>query len=73
MEFSIEQADDCTWSGDATMLDDYRRRWPLLRQPWIGVSMLTQWPPSPWLELVKAGRIAEAKAWVRTHAWEGLS
>jgi hypothetical protein len=34
--FAVERADDCSWVGDATVLDDYRRAWPLLRERWQG-------------------------------------
>lgn len=36
VRFSIERADDATWNGDASVLDDFRRGWPLLRQRWEG-------------------------------------
>lgn len=36
IEFSVRRADDCTWHGDATVLDDYNRGWPLLRHEWEG-------------------------------------
>jgi hypothetical protein len=31
IEFSVERADNCTWEGDATVLNDYRRHHPLLQ------------------------------------------
>lgn len=34
--FAAGRADDATWEGDATVLDDHRRGWPLLRQRWGG-------------------------------------
>jgi len=34
--FAVERADDCSWVGDATVLDDWRRGWPLLRDRWRG-------------------------------------
>lgn len=36
VRFTVGRADDATWNGDATVLDDHRRRWPLLRAPWGG-------------------------------------
>ena len=34
--FSVERADKATWDGDASVLDDYNRDWPLFRQRWTG-------------------------------------
>lgn len=34
--FAVERADDCTWEGDQNVLDDWRRGWPLLKEPWLG-------------------------------------
>jgi hypothetical protein len=30
------RADDATWYGDGSVLDDYKRRWSLFREPWLG-------------------------------------
>lgn len=43
VEFSIGRADDCTWNGDATVLDDWRRGWPILQQPWTGEDWDREW------------------------------
>lgn len=53
VEFSVERADDATWNGDASVLDDWKRRWPLLRRPWRGEDLVPQFPPSPRLELLR--------------------
>ena len=55
VEFSVERADDCTWNGDATVLNDYKRGWPLLRQPWHGEDASIEWPPSERLEILRSG------------------
>lgn len=34
--FSVRRADEATWDGDANVLDDWKRKWPLLRELWIG-------------------------------------
>jgi hypothetical protein len=34
--FDAGRADDATWDGDANVLDDSYRGWPLLREPWRG-------------------------------------
>jgi hypothetical protein len=47
MEFRVERSDNCTWEGDASVLDDYRRRHPLLRQRWPGEDWGKTWPYSP--------------------------
>lgn len=46
VEFSVERADDATWNGDANVLDDDQRGWPILRQPWEGEPDDIEWPPS---------------------------
>jgi hypothetical protein len=65
--YSAERADDACWRGDACVLDDYQRRWPLLQAPWTGESVLTRWPDSPYLTLLRQGRVREAHDWVRAH------
>jgi hypothetical protein len=55
VEFSAERADDCTWNGDATVLDDFNRGWPLLRKPWTGEDKSIVWPPSDRLEALRTG------------------
>jgi hypothetical protein len=55
VEFSLERADDCTWEGDATILNDYRRKWPLLKTAWTGE---TSWEMQPG----QAERLQEWKA-----------
>lgn len=54
--FSIERADDCMWNGDATVLDDYQRGWPLLREEWHGEDFSKAWPVSPRLEILRAAK-----------------
>lgn len=53
VEFSVERADDCTWIGDATVLDDYKRGWPLLKQQWKGEQEGIVWPKSTRLEMMR--------------------
>lgn len=49
VEFSVERADDATWNGDAEVINDYQRRWPLLRERWRGEldEPDPSWEPSP--------------------------
>lgn len=54
VRFSLGRADDATWHGDATVLDDYKRRWPLLKAPWEGEDWEREWPnPSPPLQRLR--------------------
>ena len=34
VEFSLERADAATWDGDASILDDWQRKWPIFREKW---------------------------------------
>lgn len=64
VEFSLERADDATWNGDATVLDDHRRHWPILREPWKGEDHSIMWPRSTRLEALRAyqrGDIGKAR------------
>lgn len=36
VRFSVARADEATWEGDSCVLDDWKRRWPVLREPWPG-------------------------------------
>lgn len=51
VEFSIGRADNCSWEGDASVLDDWHRHWPLLREPWTGEDWGRKWEPSEALQL----------------------
>jgi hypothetical protein len=61
VHFSVERADDATWNGDASVLDDHKRGWPLLCAPWEGEPPGLEWPFSPRLA---AARMAQAKSTV---------
>lgn len=68
VEFSVERADDATWNGDANVLDDHERGWPLLRQRWEGEPENLQWPPSDritGLRCLAAGDIERGMALLR--------
>jgi hypothetical protein len=54
VEFSVERADDCTWNGDACVLWDHSREYPLLREPWSGEVWPQAWPESPRLAMIRA-------------------
>jgi hypothetical protein len=53
VEFSLERADDATRNGDASVLNDYQRRYPLFREPWHGEDYTKVWPRSPRLEHIR--------------------
>lgn len=59
VEFSVDRADDATWNGDCSILNDYRRRYPLFQKPWTGEDFSIKWPHSKRLELMRAGKIKE--------------
>lgn len=50
IEFCVARADEATWDGDACVLWDWRRKYPLLKDPWGGESLFQHWPESPRLE-----------------------
>lgn len=57
--FAVERADDATWEGDASILDDYKRGWPIFRQPWTGEHT---WPDSDRLRICREGSAEEIAA-----------
>lgn len=71
VEFSLERADDCAWNGDASVLLDSKRGWPLFRQEWKGEQFDLVWPASPRLEYLRSGRIPESHEELRV-ALEGV-
>jgi len=44
IEFSTGRADDATWNGQASVLEDNHRKHPLLREPWTGEDFARVWP-----------------------------
>ncbi len=60
VEFSVERADDCSWHGDATVIDDYKRGYPLLRQRWRGENHGLTWAYSPRLDAIR--RLADTQS-----------
>jgi hypothetical protein len=67
VEFSVERADDATWNGDASVLNDYQRGNPLFRQRWNGEPHNKKWPRSERLESIKTGTISPALALEMSH------
>lgn len=62
-EFSVERADDCTWNGDACVLWDEHRGFPLYRQPWHGEPPDLIWPPSDRLDIARDPTPEKVLAW----------
>jgi hypothetical protein len=65
VEFSVERVDDCTWNGDASVLNDSRRNYPLFQQRWNGEDYSIKWPYSERIELLKAKDRVRGAAWVQ--------
>lgn len=66
--FNVGRADDASWNGDATVLDDWKRHWPLLKQPWTGEDMEKFWEPTEATILLKDGLRLKAEAARRQRA-----
>lgn len=64
IRFAIGRADDAIWNGDATVLDDWKRGWPILCDPWKGEDWNREWEPSEALGIVRAQDRAAALALV---------
>lgn len=60
VEFSLGRADNASWNGDATVLDDWKRTWPLLKDEWHGEDFERDWPQSEAMQL--ALKMKERKA-----------
>lgn len=46
VEFSVERADDATWNGDANIINDENRNYPVFQQRWSGEDYTLTWPYS---------------------------
>ncbi|MFL5313056.1 MAG: hypothetical protein ACJ79H_21700 [Myxococcales bacterium] len=71
VRFSVERADDCTWNGDACVIDDRNRDWPLFRERWHGEPADIEWPYSPRLEALRlkaAGHVELGRALLKESA-----
>jgi hypothetical protein len=70
VEFSVERGDDATWNGDACVLDDKHRGYPIFTQPWRGEDYTLEWPYSDRLETLRqgAGFPASCTTWLKEKA-----
>jgi hypothetical protein len=50
VEFSLERADDASWNGDACVLNDEHRGYPLFQRRWTGEDYSIVWPHSDRIE-----------------------
>ena len=53
VEFSAARADDALWNGEACILNDEHRNYPIFRQPWTGEDYTLVWPHSDRLEALR--------------------
>jgi len=50
VEFSLERADDASWNGDASVLNDDKRNYPVFQKRWEGEDYGLKWPYSDRVE-----------------------
>lgn len=62
VEFSVERADDATWNGDGSVLQDEKRGDPLFRQLWRGEDYTLTWPYSDRLAMLRSGQTASPES-----------
>jgi len=55
VEFSAERADDAIWNGDACVLNDEHRNYPVYQREWKGEDFTLKWPQSDRLDELRAG------------------
>jgi hypothetical protein len=63
--FALGRADEATWDGDGTVLDDFKRRWPLLREPWTGEH---EWPESERIVAIRERRLGHLRRMMKEDA-----
>jgi hypothetical protein len=67
VEFSVERADDATWNGDAHVLNDENRNYPIFQQRWQGEDYSRVWPHSDRLDALRGrtnGKPESVTAWL---------
>jgi hypothetical protein len=55
VEFSVERADDAQWNGDACVLNDEHRHYPIFQRRWTGEDYQLKWPHSDRLDYDRRG------------------
>lgn len=69
VEFSVERADDATWNGDAHILNDENRNYPIFQQRWCGEDYTRVWPESDRIEAARQGKLAPSvQEWLESRA-----
>ena len=69
VEFSVERADDAMWNGEATVLNDENRNYPIFQQRWQGEDYTLEWPYSDRLEALRnrSGKLPPTVSeWLKT-------
>jgi hypothetical protein len=56
VEFSVGRADNCTWFDNATVLDNPRNGFAILRQPWTGENYNRVWRKSKAMKQILRAR-----------------
>jgi hypothetical protein len=65
VEFSVERADEATWYGNGSVLQDAERGYPLFQHTWTGEDFSLKFQTTESLALLRAGKPEEALAWLR--------
>jgi hypothetical protein len=75
VEFSVERGDDAAWNGDAHVLNDENRNYPVFQKIWQGEDYTIQWPHSDRLKALyrymQTGEYetpASIEAWMKEQA-----
>ena len=72
VEFSLERGDDATWNGDAHVLNDEHRNYPVFQKIWQGEDYSLVWPQSDRVDALRRYRVtgyyeepASVTAWLK--------
>lgn len=72
VEFSLERGDDATWNGDAHVLNDENRDYPIFKKIWQGEDYSIAWPQSDRVDALRRYRVtgyyeepASVTAWLK--------
>ena len=68
--FSAERAHEATWYGDGSVMQDAKRGYPLLQQPWVSEEGYCHAPADFWITCMRAGNYATAMEWMTQQQME---
>lgn len=71
VEFHVERAQDATWNGDASILHDDKRGWPLFKEKWQGER--EDWPESDIIGHLRRNDRDAISHWFEQHANDVLT